>query len=497
MRCFFALVLLASAGWARPFTVAVYNLENLFDIDGVAVYDEYQPASYRPAHLNTKLRHAAEVMARIGDNGRGPDVILFQELEVDRTPESTMGDQAEFLRKYAGTTFEKMLAAPLAPEVAGLPTEAWLLKALHDRGLTGYTVVVGSDAAAWGHEDGNPRAIKCAVFTRFPVKSVRQHPIPNARNIVEVLLDVDGHPLTVFANHWKSGAGDPVTEKIRQADAQVLRARLDELLHADPHADILIGGDFNSQYNQKQRYPEMKQTGLNDVLRSQGNELAIRGPQRDLYNLWYELPAEERGSDVYRGEWGTLIQLIVTRGLYDFRGVQYVDNSFAVAKFAGLNQAADGTPIRWSSEGTAGAGYSDHFPISARFVTVDANQPDRWLALQRASDGNAPAAGPRVKRIAVDVEKTALTEAQLPAGANLRDGSFNGKLFRVTGKVTLGARPSVAFRGESYELYAPDPAVREKLRAAWTDGAEGKFYGELGQYKGRWQFVIRESDWLK
>ena len=70
----------------------------------------------------------------------------------------------------------------------------------------------------------------------------------------------------------------------------------------------------------------MKTTGLNDVLRSQGNELAVRGPQRDLYNLWFELPAPERGSDTYRGEWGTLMHLIISRGLYDFRGVQYVDN---------------------------------------------------------------------------------------------------------------------------------------------------------------------------
>ena len=27
------------------------------------------------------------------------------------------------------------------------------------------------------------------------------------------------------------------------------------------------------------------------------------------------------------------MHLIISRGLYDYRGVQYVDNSFAVAKF--------------------------------------------------------------------------------------------------------------------------------------------------------------------
>ena len=497
MRFLLAFLALAPALLARPFTVAAYNVENLFDVDGIAVYDEYQPSAYTPAHLRTKLDHIAQVVARIGDNGRGPDIILFEEIEVDRTPESRVDDQAAFLRRYAGTTFEKMLTAPLTSEEAGLPAEAWLLKALADRGLTGYTAVTGSDSPTVNYEDGNRRAIKCVVFTRFPVKAVRQHPIPNARNILEVLLDVNGCPLTVFANHWKSGAGDPATEKIRAADARVLRARLDEILQADPHADVIIGGDFNSQYNQKQRYPAMQETGLNDVLRAQGNVRAIHGPQHDLYNLWFELPAAQRGSDVYHGEWGTLIQLIVSRGLYDYRGVQYVDHSFGVAKFAGLNMTAEGTPRRWTFDGPAGDGYSDHFPVYARFVTVTDNAPDRWLTLSHPADGAAPADGPRVAYAAVDLEKTALTATQIPVGANLRDGSFNGKLFHVEGRALVGPHLAVTFQGGDYEVYAPDPGLREQLRAAWRDGATVRFYGELGQYRGRWQFVVRDASWAK
>jgi hypothetical protein len=200
-----------------------------------------------------------------------------------------------------------------------------------------------------------------------------------------VLVEVDGAPLYVFANHWKSGASDPVTEEARVANARTLRTRVDEILRADPNADLILGGDFNSQYNHKQRNPRMKVTGLNDVLGSQGNELAVRGKQRDLYNLWYELPPAERGSDTYRGEWGTLMHLIVSRGLYDYRGVQYVDNSFAVAKFPGLNVDATGVPVRWSGDGQTGSGFSDHFPISARFTTVKDGRTDRWIALQKAS----------------------------------------------------------------------------------------------------------------
>src|SRR5690606_20551135 len=110
------------------------------------------------------------------------------------------------------TSIEEMLGADFQPEIADLPAEGLLLKAFVDRGLTGYTVVVGSDGGDT-LPDGRPaQAIKCVMFTRFPVKAVHNHRIRSARNILEVTLDVDGHPLTVFTNHWKSGASDPATE---------------------------------------------------------------------------------------------------------------------------------------------------------------------------------------------------------------------------------------------------------------------------------------------
>lgn len=497
MRFLFAglsAVVLAVSAPAREFTVVAYNVENLFDADGAAVYDDYQPAAYTHAHLLTKVRNIAEIVSRF-DGGRGPDIILFNEIELDQTPDSRVDDYPAFLREHADATLEQMLAAPLAPALAGLPAEAWLIKALHDRGLTGYTVVAGSDAPS-KHEDGHPRSIKNVIFTRFPVKAARNHPILNARNIVEALLDADGHPLYVFANHWKAGAGDRELEQMRVENARVLRARLDEILAADPQADIIVGGDFNSQHNQKLRHRAMKMTGINDALGSQGNELAIRGRDRDLYNLWYELPEEERGSDVYRGEWNTLMQIIISRGLYDRRGVQYIDNSFAVARFPGLNADAIGQPVRWSFSGPAGAGFSDHFPLSARFRTVKDNRPDRWLALQRPSNRHETEA--RVNKIdyVAAAEKVALTAATLPAGADLRDGGYTGKIFLVEGVVTAGWPFIVEFRGQTYEIYSPLRSLRDEMPRRFKPGDRIRFYGELGLYRGRWQFVIATAAWV-
>jgi hypothetical protein len=486
---------LAVAVHARPFIVVAYNVENLVDADGVTQFEDYQPEKYSKADCLTKLQNISRVVAQF-EGGRGPDVILFAEIEVDFTPSKTPPDYDAMLARYASLKIEEMLGPKFDREIADLPAEALLAKALADRGLTGYHVIAAENIET--AESTHPLAQKCVVFTRFPMKQVRSHPTLDARAILEVQVDVDGAPLYLFANHWKSGASDPETEKIRVANAKTLRTRLDEILRTDPNADIIIGGDFNSQYNQKQRYPKMKVTGINDILGSQGNELAVRGAQRDLYNLWYELPAADRGSDTYRGEWGTLMQLIISRGLYDYRGVQYRNGSFGVAKFPGLNADASGGPVRWSFDGPAGAGFSDHFPVFAKFTTVPDGRTDRYLPLKSASvERGGPAPDTKIDYAKADLDKIALTADKVPKGANLRDGSYTGKIFRVEGRVARGTRLAVEFMGGTFDVWSFDQTLRTKLRAANKAGTTMRFYGELGPYQERWQFVIRDASWVK
>lgn len=479
---------------ARPFIVLVYNVENLFDADSQAVFEDYQPARYSRAHVLTKVQNITRLVARF-EEGRGPDIILFQEFEADLTDGVVPVDYPAVLTKYAGTRIEEMLGDRFTAEIADLPAEALLLKSLQDAGLTGYTVVRPDNLKS--PDSKNALAQRCVVFTRFPVRHSRTYPTLDARPIHEVLVEVDGAPLYLFNNHWKSGASNPDTEPARIANARTLRDRLDEILRDDPNADIILGGDFNSQYNQKQRYPKMKGSGINDTLGSQGNELAVRGKQRDLYNLWFELAPEERGSDTYQGEWGTLMHLIISRGLYDYRGVQYVDNSFGIAKVRGLNMDDKGLPIRWSFEGPAGSGFSDHFPIYAKFLTVPDNRPDRYLALRNASAETGLTSVNKIDFSKIDLDRVAVDPAQLPADARLRDGSFTGKILRVEGPVGPGGPLTVEVRGDLYDVWSFDKELREKLRADHPAGATLRFYGELGVYKGRWQFIIRDPSWVK
>lgn len=479
---------------ARPFTVVAYNVENLMDVDGVTEFEEYQPARYSRGHALTKLQNVARLLAQF-ENGRGPDVIIFNELEVDFTPAARPHDYDVLLRRYAGTTLAEMLGAKFDAAIGDLPAEALLAKALEERGLTGYRVVPAESVVT----EGRARlAQKCVIFTRIAVRRAQSHPTVDARAILEAELEVDGAVLHVFANHWKSGASDAELEKTRVANAQTLRRRLDEIFRGDPQADVIIGGDFNSQYNQKLRHPEMAQTALNDVLGSQGNEQALPAGERALYNLWYELPPAERGSDTYRGEWGTLMHLIIARGLYDQHGVQYVDNSFRVAKFPNLNADDKGLPVRWSFDGPAGSGFSDHFPVYARFVTVPDKRKDRWITLANPGVENAGTPPPfKIDYAAMDLPQIALTRAKLPAGADLRSETYKGKIFRVEGRVGPGARLVVDFMGATYDVWSYDVPLRTRLREEYQEGETIRFYGELGQYRDRWQFIVQDPSWVK
>ncbi len=503
LRSFFPLVsslalllLLASPALSREFTVVTYNVENLFDLDGQANYTEYRPEKYTPEHLRVKAANIARILAKI-DHGKGPDVIVFNEIEIDSTPASRPFDPAAWLDSVRDRSLADLLAPhPLPPDLADLPAEAWLLKACEEAGLTGYHLVGGQESPGQ-YVDGRPRTVRNVIFSRFPVLSWKSHPTPGARDILEARLDVDGHPFTVFANHWKSGAGNPDSEAIRIANANTLRHRIDALLKKEPLADILVAGDFNSHYNQNQRYPAFKTTGIIDILGSQGNELALRTGKRDLYNLWFELPTRQRGSDIYRDEWGTLMHMLVTRGLYDNSGLQYIDNSFSVHRVPSLNSDVFGRPYRWS-RGSRPGGFSDHFPIVARFRTAPADAKKQWMTLKNPSTSEQGTARPVRLISSIDLFRSAVDPSKEPHDADFRDGTYDGRVFLVTAPATVNSKGwvSVQLNGQDYEVFTHDPELRTRIRERAKADSELRFYGALGTYRGRWQFVLYGSEWL-
>jgi endonuclease/exonuclease/phosphatase family protein len=377
------LFLLCLACWscgavasARSFMVMIYNVENLTGVEGRTNAEEYRPTQYTHAHLLTKMNNITKVVQQFED-GQGPDIILFQELERVFDSANYVFDFEGMLKEFSDTRIEDMLGAEYTRDVAKIPVEGLLLKTFYDRGLKGYRVASADDAVL-------PDARRYithlnVVFTRFPIGAVRTYPLSGAPAMMEVQVEVEGYALYLFNLEWPPNAMSAKAEKLRVQAATILRDRLDEIYSVNPNADVIVGGDFNCYFDQKPRF-QWKRTALHDVLRVRSDEMLLRSDPGCLYNLWNELPPTQRASERYHDAWATFMQMIVSRGLYDYRGIQYVDNSFSVGSFDGLNADLEGHPIPWSFTGI-GQGFSEHFPIVAHFRTVRNNRSDQFIQL--------------------------------------------------------------------------------------------------------------------
>jgi hypothetical protein len=345
------------------FSIASYNLENLFDLrlDGNE-YPEYRPGRFNwtKAVHDVKVQNMAAALAALR-----PDIAVLLEVE--------NGNAADELR------------AALAARGVEYP-----FCALGNRPAGTLTMPV--------------------ILSRFPIASTRGFAVAGAgydsRNILEAAISLGTDTLVVFANHWPSKSAP---ESFRIAAAQTLAKRLHEL---PPHCDYLIAGDLNVNYNECETILFAGNEGrgitsinhvLGTALSAPGRPAAYTGeppPGGRLYDLWLELPIDLRYSRIYRGLHETPDHMLLPAALYDSSGISYIDNSFSV--FTWDNRLMNnGEPYRWQMKFRgrarfhAGDGYSDHLPLVAHFRrgafvrdTVGMAQP---AVLQEPVSPDAPA----------------------------------------------------------------------------------------------------------
>lgn len=431
------------------FDVVVYNVENLFDTDDVSLYDDYRKGMYGTKELENKLNSICEVLKKIGGK-KGPDIILFQEIEVDRTPDNQPSATSELLRKLKfhglGPYYHKL----------------------------GYNL--NGSTASWP-------AVHCLTLSKFPISDSRLHAIERARPILETTIEIGRQKFTLFNNHWKSGASSPEMERYRIQNAQVLRNRIDQLIEENPKIDFLVGGDLNSHYNQSTIHgKEMSETGINDRLLSSEIEPVREKIGRNLYNLWHELPIEERGSDAWKGEWGTLMHILLPESLYDSHGIRYVQDSFRVESHLGLNKIEGlGIPFEWSND-LNGFGASDHFPLSARF---------RITGPTTNKGNNFSTVESKQRPIDYDKAKNSATKWNV---SELHPKNY-GKTFSFNGKIENSNPLKIKIKDLLIGLYSFDSDTKSLL-FSHSKGNSFSGFGYLSRYRGQWQFIIARSDWI-
>ena len=340
MKAVFVLILLLLAlgnatTEAKTFKVATYNVENLFDLvrDGTE-YTEYLPNNrygWTRKTFDIKVSSIAQVI-----NDIRPDVVMLQEIE------------------------SKSALISLRDRLRGL----------------------GSNFPYLEIADTRPTPVKCAVLSKFPIVKKKEIAVDNefARNILKVTLDISGNYLILFVNHWKSKQGP---ESLRIAYAKMLKQEIDKL---GDDADFVLGGDFNSNYNEYKTFRNSGRlndtggiTGINNILMTIKDSklvdeeiLTEQTTNEYLYNLWLEIKRSRRWSNNFFGDKGSLDNIIVSKGLYDDKGISYIDNSFN--KFDPDYLFKGKALYRWqrTKRGKGrhlGQGYSDHLAIYAYFST--------------------------------------------------------------------------------------------------------------------------------
>lgn len=325
------------------FTIASYNIENLFDLQKNGdEYEEYIPFTHdwNLNNFHKKLNNISNVISTIS-----ADIIVLNEIE--------------------NSNVLKLLKKEL------------LLKNCHYK----YSKI--------GNKP-NKTNTNVAILSKYPINDAKYHSCPkinkyNSRNILEVEINIKDHKLKVFALHFPSKKHP---ESFRISAALALRNILSKLKQ---NCDYIIAGDFNSNYNEAETFYTTQHDDtkgvtainhtLNTVINSPNQPLCFFRPEegkkysnnRYHFNPWIDVNPQYRYNYIYKGSKNSLDHILISESLFDSLGISYVDSSFQPFNWNG-KLFNNEIPFRWeilrTKNGTfhTGHGYSDHLPVIAKFI---------------------------------------------------------------------------------------------------------------------------------
>jgi exonuclease III len=309
---------------AKEFTVASYNVENLFDLQyNKTEYDEYHPNTFtwNRLVLEQKVQNISRVLKDID-----ADIVALQEIESQKALE-------------------------------------YLLKALPNYR---YHKFIKKQTSSVG----------VAVIAKYPIISTKKIDVDpldlRSRDILRTTFEIDNKKFTVYNNHWRSKRAKESTRIVYAL------ALLNDIKKFSKTRDYIIVGDLNSNYNEYLtfKYDESLNdtkgiTGINQVLNTTMDENFVQKynilnyTQNVHYNTWLELKTTDRFSSKYRGQNNTPDNILLAKQLFDDKNIWYVDKSFHVFKPHYLYK--NFSPVRWDIYKKKG--FSDHLPIIATFST--------------------------------------------------------------------------------------------------------------------------------
>jgi len=166
-----------------------------------------------------------------------------------------------------------------------------------------------------------------------------------SRDIVWAKFSRNNEIIYAMVNHWPSRrGGQEKSEPKRMIAANAAKSFIDSLMNADKNIQIVFMGDLNDYPDNNG--PQLISEALCPMITSESGEYG--------------------GSYNYRGEWGILDHIMVTKNFHKNKGVKVVKKSGKIHNFSYLMTTYKGNivPFRTYGGGKYLNGYSDHLPVS-------------------------------------------------------------------------------------------------------------------------------------
>ena len=302
------------------YTIAFYNLENLFDTrnDPHKLDDDFTPKGFKkwtPNRYRRKIKKLSKTISRLGGKtSKHPPVLAgLAELENKLVIREML--RTKYLRKmgYKFVHYD-------SPDERGIDT-ALIYHPKH------FSIISSENI---------PLLVKNPDGQRDAT-----------RDILYVLGELHGERIHVFVNHWPSrrdGATETAYKRIKAAET--IHKKMEKIEEGEKTPNYMIMGDFNDGPFD----PSIK------TLLSKG----------DLYNPMEKLIGEDRGSANYKQRWSLFDQIILSNTFFN-KGAMH--HSFAHANIFDDHLLKEwhgrykGNPFRTYVGKKYLGGHSDHFPV--------------------------------------------------------------------------------------------------------------------------------------
>lgn len=314
------------------YTIAFYNIENLFDIenDPLTNDDDFLPTSVKrwtPKRYQNKLRKLGSVISKIGDEDTeiAPIIVGLAEVENKNVLSDLVRSKNLIEESYSYVHYDSS----------------------DERGID-VALLYKSDIFKIENSETFSVYLKTDSGER-----------DYTRDILLVQGKIGQETLSIIVNHWSSRReGEKETEHKRVAAANVVNSIIKRLKKEDINAKVIVMGDFNDNPND--------------------NSLSLLEKESDLYNPFKTVWSRDKGSQNYDFQWNLFDQILISTNFFGSNNssLSFDDaNIFNDKSLTQYHGKYKGQPFRTYVGKKYKGGYSDHFPVFIQLKIFSNSKP--------------------------------------------------------------------------------------------------------------------------